>query len=128
VFWTEYTINCSRNLGMSVGDRLSPWHSRDGLTMPKSLEVTLVDSSVKSRSESPCAQLGAAKIELASATSIFYSVALSSPLVTSPVDNSIPVNMSPSNTPASMAATSQDIEMLLAAQVRATVQHTRFVD
>jgi len=36
--------------------------------------------------------------------------------------------MSPTNTPAAMAATSQDIEMLLAAQVRATAHFVNFFD
>jgi hypothetical protein len=49
-------------------------------------------------------------------------------LVTSCIANSIPVNMSPSNTPACMAATSQDIEMLLAAQVRAIAPHSNSLD
>lgn len=73
------------------------------------------------------AQLGAVKIELWRGFN-FAVLRLPSTLSPAPVDNSIPVKMSPSNTPAAMAATSQDIEMLLAAQVRATAHYADFFD
>ena len=126
-FVIEYTSNCSRNLEMP-SDRATL-----ALALPRLFEsqssqrATLAPagSPAKSRQESPRAQ---PQPKLSSGAISFLQCCafpLPSP---APVDNPIPVKMSPTNTPAAMAATSQDIEMLLAAQVRATAHFVNFFD
>lgn len=88
------------------------------LQLQPGLEMRPCPASAKCRMDHPQLELGGVKIG-SRGFHLLQCCAFPLPCH-QPVDKSIPVKMSPSNTPASMAATSQDIEMLLAAQVRAT--------